>query len=75
LAAKKASISSLKSIDSSVSKIISEHQQTMTAGELAPFLEKEVVVSEITILISDKLCDRIYHPVEVVRPFPYFWMF
>jgi len=36
-----------------VSKIISDHQQKKTADELAPFLEKEVVMSEIITLISD----------------------
>jgi len=53
-AAKKASVNSIKFIVSSLSKIISDHQQTMTAGELAPFLEKEVVVPKITALIWDR---------------------
>ena len=54
MAAKKASISSIKSIDSSVSKIISVYQQTLTAGEIALLLDEEAVVSRIIAIISDR---------------------
>jgi len=47
----------------------------MTTGELAPFLDKEVVVSEITALICGKLRGRIYHTAERVRLLLYFWIF
>ena len=74
LAAKKASISSVKSIDSSVSKIISIHHQIMTAGESALLLDEEAVVSRIITLILGKLCDRIYHTPGILRALLYFDM-